>query len=137
MRKEQRLMYYHGHTPAHFTIEDSDLNVIDVERRDGTMLLRGGVLLDGMPIRRIQVEKDGSITLMVTPPDQPSTLLPYHLNGYQFWEILHDKEEPNKEYTGVLEAQLVYIRQLTGNRDEDQPRVYHVGGEERSSNRSA
>ncbi len=120
-------MYYHGHLPARFTVEDIYYHEVEVERRN-RMLLRGGVLLDGMPVRHIHIENDGTINLMVTPPELPHGLATYHFHGYQFWQILHNDEEPNKEYTGESEAQLAYIRQITGYRDEDQPRAYHVGG---------
>jgi hypothetical protein len=121
-------MYYHGHLPTPFTVQDIYAHDIIVERHAAD-LLQGGLFLDGCPLRRIEIQRDGTITLGVTPPNLPHGLLTYHFWGFQFWEIIHGKEEePNKEYVGQIEAELAYIRQITGYRYKEEPYSYHVGG---------
>jgi hypothetical protein len=125
--------YYHGHLPAKFTIKDIYANTVLVERIEAGKILEGGVLLNERPVERIFIENDGTIVLMTNPLEYGSSrLITFHFHGSQFWEILHNeartREDPNPEYAGALEAQLVYIRQISKNGDREMPSTYHTGG---------
>jgi len=121
-------MHYHGHLPARLLVKDIYFHTVCVERQTS------GLTLNGQPTKGINRHPDGTIELVTEAPEAPEQLLRYHFHGFQYWQMLHDDEQPSQEYTGQLEAQLAHIRQICNAQFEDAPRSYAIGGCIDSSN---
>jgi hypothetical protein len=90
-------------------VDTIPLSTVEVDRRSD------GIYLDGKPLQRVRVMPDGCIELEAFDPDSEvnNWTVTVYVHGHVFWSILHDGEDPNAEYAGVLEAQLASIRAIT------------------------
>jgi hypothetical protein len=102
-------MTYHNHSVRGFTVDTIPLSTVEVDRRSD------GIYLGGKLLQRVHVMPDGCIKLEAFDrgDEADGWGLTVYVHGHIFWRILHDEEEPNAEYAGVLEAQLTSIRAIT------------------------
>ncbi|MBA2395801.1 MAG: hypothetical protein H0V70_23995 [Ktedonobacteraceae bacterium] len=107
-------MGYHKHPERTFSINVFDLKnlrsySLRVDRREDTLFLNGS------PILFLRLHKDKTVEVHTASMNTMEE--GYLFNGSEIWRMLHDDEEPDQEYTGYLEAQLLGIKLLANHQN--------------------